>query len=306
MNMAHIRNIDLNLLITLECLYRHLNVSSAANELGITQSGISHSLNRLREHYKDPMFVRISKGIAPTEFAKSIRYEVEEFVTRAHHLSEKIEIFNPKLASGRIVISTTEYFEILIGDKLYSRLLKEAPNVQISFRPTLGSLPKDQLEVGHCDIAIAGFYKNLPEGLYQQKLFSDSFSTAYKIGHPKFKKGLNQENFYQSKHALITLQGDFKDGFSKIIQGKRQVRSIQYGSASFTSLAWTISNSDLVLTAPTLLLKRYKEYFPIELKPCPIDTTPLSIQMIWHGLTHQNPLRKWVRQIIKEICAELT
>jgi hypothetical protein len=36
--------------------------------------------------------------------------------------------------------------------------------------------------------------------------------------------------------------------------------------------------------------------------PCPVAIKPLELQMVWHGLTNQNPLKKWFRKIIKEIC----
>jgi DNA-binding transcriptional LysR family regulator len=305
MCMAHIKTIDLNLLFTLEALFRHQNVSHVAKELGITQSGISHSLSRLREHYKDPLFVRASKGVTPTEFAKSIRNEVEEFITRALSLSEKVEQFDPRTVQGRITIATTDYFEIVIGSKLYARLAKEAPGVQISLRPTFGSLPKEQLEDGTYDIAVAGFYKDLPEGFYQQRLFTDSFSTAFRKDHSKIRGKLTQTDFFESDHLLITLQGDFKDRLSKLINGKRKSRKIQFGSASFTGPAWTISESDLLLTAPTQLLMRYKEHFPIRIELCPVEVTPIAVQMVWHGVSNQNPLKKWVRQLIKEICADV-
>jgi hypothetical protein len=58
----------------------------------------------------------------------------------------------------------TDYFEVVIGTKFLAAIMKEAPLLQISFRPTFGSLPKVQLEDGSYDLAIAGFYKNLPEG----------------------------------------------------------------------------------------------------------------------------------------------
>lgn len=305
MNMNHSRIVDLNLLVIFECIYRHLNVSNAASEMGITQSAISHSLTRLRNHYRDPLFVRVSKGVAPTEFARGIRADVEKFVNQATLLSEKTDSFDPSTAKGRITIATTEYFEIVIGTKLYMKLRREAPGVQLSVRPTFDSLPKQKLEDGSYDLAIAGFYKNLPEGFYQQTLFSDSFATAFRKGHPKIKDKIKIDEYFSCDHTLITLQGDFKDGLSRMDKGKRSVRNIPWGSSSFLSPGWIISETDLILTAPSLLLEKYKTHFPIEVQKCPVDVPPISIQMVWHAITNQNPLRKWIRGAIKDICTDL-
>src|ERR1043165_3802957 len=49
---------DLNLLVALEFLIREKNVTRAAARLGVTQSAMSHTLNRLRAHFEDPLLVR--------------------------------------------------------------------------------------------------------------------------------------------------------------------------------------------------------------------------------------------------------
>ncbi|MBK7960200.1 MAG: LysR family transcriptional regulator [Bdellovibrionales bacterium] len=63
MNFAHIKSIDLNLLVIAAALFTHKNVSKAARELGMTQSAVSHALARLRLSFEDPLFVRTSKGL---------------------------------------------------------------------------------------------------------------------------------------------------------------------------------------------------------------------------------------------------
>lgn len=304
MNMAHLRNMDLNLLVVLDALLRHKNVTSASQELGMTQSGLSHALGRLRDHFKDPLLVRVSKGMEITEFARGLRPDVEKLITQTLQLMEKTERFDAKKAQGRIVIATTDYFEVLFGAQLLEILHREAPSVDLSIRPTYGGLPKTALEDGTYDIAIAGFYKDLPDGFYQQKILTDRLATAYRKNHPIHKMGLNIKSFYQQKHSLITLQGDFKDNLKAPGGGKEQQRKISHGSYSFTSPAWILAESDQILTAPRLLLLRYQKYFPIEVVDCPIQGKNIEMQMVWHSLTHHNPLRKWVRQLIKTVTNE--
>jgi DNA-binding transcriptional LysR family regulator len=302
MNLMHY---DLNLLRVASALFRHGNVSRAGKELGLSQSAVSHALGRLRDQFKDPMFVRVSKGVAPTEFARGVRKELIEVVERAEALSRRQLRFDPKEATGRISIATTDYFESTVMTKLFAVLAKQAPQLQISLRPTYGELPKRELESGQIDLAIAGFYVDLPEGFYQTKLFGDSFSSAVRAGHPLAKQqALSIENFFSAKHALITLQGDFRDSKTRKINGKKQSREFSYGSYSFTGLAWVLQHSDLVLTAPTLLLKSYSNYFPLKIWPCPVDLGELEMQMIWHAQTHDHPLRDWLRKQIRKICQE--
>ena len=293
-------NLDFNLLFIMESLYRTQNVSKTAEEFFISQSAVSHSIAKLREHFKDPLFVRVSKGVSTTETAKALRNEIEAFVKTARSLGQPPEKFDPTKARARITLATTDMLEIVLMPRLIERLKREAPGIQISIRPTYGYLPKAELESGVYDLAIAGFYKNLPEGFFQSKLLDMDFSTAYRKGHSSIKGQLTVENFFEANHAMITLQGDFKESLSSTTSDKKKSRNFVLGSYSFTGLAWTIASTDLVLTAPTILLRKYQEYFPITIQKPPIAVGEIQVRMIWHLLTHKDPLKVWFREIIKQ------
>ena len=65
----NISKIDLNLLVYLDTLLRECNVTRAANQLSITQPAMSNGLKRLRNLFNDPILVRTSDGMVPTERA---------------------------------------------------------------------------------------------------------------------------------------------------------------------------------------------------------------------------------------------
>ena len=68
----NIARIDLNLLVYLDMLLRERNVTRAANQLGITQPAMSNGLRRLRDLLEDPLLVRTSEGMVPTERAQKL------------------------------------------------------------------------------------------------------------------------------------------------------------------------------------------------------------------------------------------
>ena len=69
----NIERIDLNLLVYLDVLLRERNVTRAASYLGITQPAMSNGLRRLRELFDDPLLVRTSEGMTPTERALELQ-----------------------------------------------------------------------------------------------------------------------------------------------------------------------------------------------------------------------------------------
>ncbi len=299
--MSRFRSIDLNLIVILECLYRHLNVSSAARELGMTQSALSHSLAKLRSQFNDPIFVRIAKGVAPTDFARSIRKEVEDFVSRANGLTQKVHEFDPATSTETIVITCTDYLEIVIGAELMARLRKEAPGIRLTFRPLIGGIPKESLESGDCDLAFASYFTEIPEGYYRQKLFTDRYAVAYRKNHPKIEKSLKAKTYYECNHARLTVWRDSNDSFSRNVDGKKMIRKLSYTSGSFSTMFLAVSRSDLVLTAPSSIVQVYKNILPIQAQECPFSVPAIEVQMVWHGITHRNPLQQWFRKILREV-----
>lgn len=303
--MPRFRGVDLNLLLILESLYRHLNVSSAAAELGMTQSAVSHALAKLRQHYDDPLFVRVSRGVAPTEFARSIHPDVENFVAHAQSLTQKTQAFDPAKVTDTIVILSTDFFELVAAPKLLARLKKEAPGVRLTFRPLIGGIPKDALESGDCDLAAAGYFEDVPAGYYRQKLFSDHYAVAHRKNHPRAGKTLTVDTYYECEHARLTVWRDGKDPFSRTINGRRMVRNLKYTSGTFSTLMLAVSGSDLLLTAPSTVIDVYRDRLPLTVQSCPVPAK-IEMDMVWHGITHRNPLRQWFRQLVREVTAGIS
>ena len=62
-------SLDLRSLATFVAVLDEGSVSRAAVRLGVTQSAVSHTLERLRQAFGDPLFVKSGRGIVPTDYA---------------------------------------------------------------------------------------------------------------------------------------------------------------------------------------------------------------------------------------------
>jgi DNA-binding transcriptional LysR family regulator len=66
MDFHKLPNLDLRLLVVFDEISKLHSLTLAANSLGITQSAISKSLQRLRHELGDTLFVRTQKGMEAT------------------------------------------------------------------------------------------------------------------------------------------------------------------------------------------------------------------------------------------------
>ena len=61
MNEIDLSQVDLNLLVVFEAVFRERHVANAAKRLHVSPSAVSHGLGRLRELFDDPLFLRTPK-----------------------------------------------------------------------------------------------------------------------------------------------------------------------------------------------------------------------------------------------------
>src|ERR1700741_3459721 len=106
MNATNMNAIDLNLLRVFDALLEEGSVTRAGSRLGLSQSAVSHSLNRLRALLGDDLFLRTSSGIRPTARATEIGPEVHAAL-RQIQSALSVKSFDPA--------TTEQSFTIMAG-----------------------------------------------------------------------------------------------------------------------------------------------------------------------------------------------
>jgi DNA-binding transcriptional LysR family regulator len=300
----NIKNKDLNLLLLFKVLYEELNVSSAANRLNLSQPALSHKLNKLRHEFADPLFVRAARGLTPTPKAISISAEILGLVSSLEGFYQHQSDIDFLAQADRLVIYSTDYIESLLVPDLLAVLAEQAPQVKLVMRHTQGTLPKQQLERGDCDLAIAGFYRDLPESFYQQKLQTEEFVVLMRSKHPLAQQPMSLENYCQARHIVTTLTGDLDGLVDQELAKSGLARQVCAGLSGFLSPAHIVAKNDVLLTCLKSVADIAQHANPdLRLSPCPVLLPQVQISQIWHSRTQDDPLRRWLRQQIHQLLA---
>jgi len=143
---VHLSQVDLNLFVVLEAIYREGNITRAGQQLNLTQPAISHALKRLRDLLQDPLFVRQGPHMVPTPFTRNM---IEEVRQALHILEVNLSAsrnFVPQHTRRNFHLSLWEYAEALIFPLLLRRLTHAAPGMSITTsqvkRRLLGKMPR--------------------------------------------------------------------------------------------------------------------------------------------------------------------
>ena len=162
--------LDFKSLRFFSALYRLGNVSPAADALNISQPTGSLLLKKLRDHFADPLFVRVGQRMMPTPRADAIAPTVFTLLQLADNdLAVKPE-FLPQQSWRNFTIGMTDISQMTLLPLLQIALQQQAADGITFTVQNLDEQTLNALESGKCDLAI-GYLTQLPDSVYQQHLF---------------------------------------------------------------------------------------------------------------------------------------
>ena len=197
----NLKNVDLNLLVYLDVLLRERNVTRAAESLGISQPAMSNGLRRLRELFSDPLLVRTSGGMSPTERAEKLQPKVREVVASIKKVVQGDRQFDAASANRVFRISVSDYSESTLLPPMLRRMRLEAPDVSLDIL-TPSDVSYQDLEQGGVDLVINRF-DELPQSFHQRPIWRDGFSCVFSHQNP-IRNSFNLEAYLEAGHVWVS------------------------------------------------------------------------------------------------------
>jgi len=302
--MTSLRKIDLNLLVSLKILLDKKNVTESADILGMTQSGMSRNLSRLREIFADDLLVRVGNRMQLTPFAENLPVEIDPLLADLESLFSA-KIFSPSSAKDKIRIAANDYFTQLIFPKIANDIFTQAPHIQFEFVAWNESTLKE-LEDGVIDFAFGGL-SSAPPGVYQKILARQEFVAVVGHEHPEFLKSesITLAQYCRLKHISMALEGKGSNPVDVFLKEKDLSRNIAVTTPYFIGAFALLAETELVMVTSSLLVNSVKHLFPLKKLTLPMkfDIAPFSI--FWHHRHKNSALHMWFKDHFFDTYSEL-
>jgi DNA-binding transcriptional LysR family regulator len=300
--MSSLRTFDLNLLVAFDVLMRELNVTRAAEQMFVTQSAMSHILHRLRQQLDDPLLVKTPTGMKPTQRALALIEPVRVLLADMEQLVQPPIEFEASTSQRHFALAATDYIEFLLMPQLSELIEQPAPGIDIHVKRTEASFPVTQLENGSLDVVL-GFISilNPPAHLSCQTLFGDQMVCVVRKNHPIIQREPSLEEYIAVPHMLISWKGTPAGIIDQYLAEMGQERRIKLIVPNFLSAPLIVAQTDMILSLPYKLAKRFTKFVPLEIYPVPIELPTYDLVMIWHPLRDKDPAHSWLRDKITVI-----
>jgi DNA-binding transcriptional LysR family regulator len=323
MQTVHYNHLDLNLLRVFEALMEERSATRAGAQLGLTQSAISHALNRLRYVLKDELFVRGPDGMQPTERAAEIAPRLRQGLLQLQLALAPSE-FVPETTDRRFTVTCTEYAGAVLMPGLIARLRTEAPHASLNVLPSnLGVA--ETLRSGRADLAI-GSFRRFPEWAASEPLLHENRVWVLSSEHPAAREELTLDRLAALPHLVIAATGEDEhaiEGYvvdhgierlvtrsdAGLLAGALAARGLRRNVAVTTShilaaLA-TVSQSDIAALLPRRLATASLGRYSLVLFEPPYSSPPFEVMSLWHRDHGDQPAVAWLRGLLREVAAEL-
>jgi len=293
---ANLRTLDLNLLKTLDALLDERSVTRAASRLSLTQPAVSGMLNRLRDYFDDPLFIRAPHGIVPTTRAEDLAAPVKRILADIDVLLQPAE-FDPLTATLTFTLAATDYALRAVVVPFIAALKVQAPGIRVRVVPVGSDRLVSQLERGSVDVALITPHTT-PAELHSRALYDERYVCMMRADHPDAGKPITLDRFCALEHVLVSYEGEsFRGVTDGALENIGLTRCVALSVSNFLVLPDVLVISDMIAVVPSRIAENQTGMFVCE---TPVTVPGFTKSMAWHGRTHRNPAQAWLRGLLLE------
>jgi DNA-binding transcriptional LysR family regulator len=287
--------IDLRSLQLLVTVHDTGSFSGTAAQLGVSQSTVSYTMDRLRKAFGDTLFVRQGNRVTETEKCRELVSQAREVVNRMLAIAVPEE-FDPATAEGVVTLSCNHNERFLLVPDFLKALRRAAPNVQLNILESAVN-GKQQLKENMADIVL-GPVRILGEGYFRRRLFTDHYSCVMDAENPLADGTLTLDRYRNAAHVTITYNGQWQALYFEALRARDIFLKPQLTLPSHDSLEFMLASTDLVATIPNRLASVYPDTLVVRSFPILI---PIEIDMYWTERTHRSGVHRWARQLLADV-----
>lgn len=285
---------DFAALRTLRLLYENRSFTETAAVLGVNQSAVSYTIEKLRRAFNDPLFFRQGGKVIPTERCGIIVSSVMRMLDEIEALAAPVS-FDPFEAELNVTIACNYYERQIILPAVVKALRERAPGIRLTALNATTQGP-ELLKKSDADLLIGPLR---PDGheFYSRSLLLERSVCVMDRANPLGDNPLELEPYVAAPHATVTYGGAWRSRYLLQLDSLGLKLNTVLEVPSPAGLEKVIIGSDLITTVPTRIAQSYGDAVKIVDAPCP---APFEIYLVWTTRTHKSAMHDWLRKLIVE------
>jgi DNA-binding transcriptional LysR family regulator len=273
------------------------SVTQAAKRLGVTQSAVSHALERLRAALGDPLFVKSGRGIVATARAEDLAAPARQMLADLQRLA-RASRFVPEEASLALTVAANDFQRDLLLPVFCQRVTARTRTFSLRIIPSRAPTA-EMLRDGRCDLIIT---PRPPEGsdVLQKRLLVDHFACFF---DPSRRAGpVNLEEYLAASHVTVVHEDGRRLEFDEWLGARGLARRVAIAVPDFAGIAAFLRGTNLLASVPSRLGQGPLQ--SLAAVPLPFSAPALSMFLVWHRRDHDDSAHVWLRAQLEDAVKE--
>jgi DNA-binding transcriptional LysR family regulator len=308
--------LDLNLLRVFDVMLEERSVTRAGARLGLSQSAVSHALNRLRYALNDELFVRGPSGMHPTARAAEMAPQVHAALVQLQAAVAPAD-FSPATSERRFALAAGSFACAVLAPPLVSAMAAQAPLAELAVEPYTPDV-FDRLDSHRLDFIIGGVLTTPPRFAHEV-IITERLAWVVRAEHPLAKLNrVELEDLVSTPHVIIEAgrQGleevfdrrgvvtraswEVAEPFEAALAAQGLTRRIGASVPDSYAAVTVVLRSDMVTLIPRRLALIFTQQGRMKLIEPPYESPTVDISLIYLKERLVEPAIAWMRDLIRK------
>jgi LysR family transcriptional regulator of abg operon len=262
-------NVNLSRLSRFVAVYRNKSFSRAANELGMTHSALTKSLQLLEQELGAELFNRTTRSVVPTDAGNRLAQRAEELLALADQIGDE-------------VLTGTRHLRLIAGPAVMEASLAPAltsfykvhPNIRVTAETLPLDIAASRLRQREADMLL--FHSTSVSAIPEQRLFhihkiiDEAYVAVMRKDHPAAQNALGADEMLQYKWAIPGYDRNYRSAIPAAIEQRlRRSGFPHYRVLSLLSCLALVAESDMITLLPASFANREARALDLKVMPMP-------------------------------------
>jgi LysR family transcriptional regulator, nod-box dependent transcriptional activator len=295
-----LRQHNLNFIPILRELLRTQSVGRTADIVGLSPSGVSAALARLRETFEDELLVTVGRTLQLTERGAALIEQTERVCMDLELLLQPAN-FDPSTSTHTFTVASADYTAFLLAPKVTALLGREAPQACVRFI----DIPinySGELSRGAVDVIVASRATTIQLASWTASatLFEDEMVVIASTRHRSFKGPLTRAIYENCSHVTYQTPAPTRSEHESIVLSQLGIEQRNRVTVQqFLALPAIVQSTECLALLQRRLADAFVKSYDIEILDSPFDIPRLVLTAHWRTATDKDPASRWFRDLLR-------
>lgn len=270
----------------------------AAEALGLSQPAVSQALTHLRLQLRDPLFVRVAGGVAPTARADELAEAVQRALATVQAALAQAARFEPQTSTRTFRLHMSDIGEGVFLPRLTETVRARAPGVRLEVYQLEAERIADALDRGKIDLAF-GFLPTVTE-TRRVDMFDERYVPLLRATHPLARA--SRAALARLDYAVVRSHPQT----SLILQRLGLQERVRLVIPHFMVLGNILGTCDLAAVVPWQVAQMFAARGGFRIMRPQLGSHEFAVGLHWSRRFEHDHANRWLREIALGLFREPT